>query len=112
MAFSFSTLNYKQKGLAAEIAYLFVIGILSPFAEGSANLVHAYYILLSLLRADQFVATTNDYFVLSLVPAFYNCKKALSVIYTPVAGLFSVIRIKRKIWNISRALYAFCTGRI
>jgi two-component system LytT family sensor kinase len=34
MAFSFSALNYKQKGLVAEIAYLFVIGVLSPFVAG------------------------------------------------------------------------------
>ncbi|HLY68322.1 MAG TPA: hypothetical protein VKR53_01255, partial [Puia sp.] len=34
MAFSFSALNSKQKGLVAEIAYLFVIGVLSPFGEG------------------------------------------------------------------------------
>jgi two-component system, LytTR family, sensor kinase len=34
MRFSFSALNYKQKGLVAEMAYLFVIGVLSPFGEG------------------------------------------------------------------------------
>ena len=34
MAFSFSSFNYKQKSLIAEIAYLTVIGILSPFASG------------------------------------------------------------------------------
>src|SRR5579859_4292924 len=34
MAFSFSYLNYKQKGVVAEVAYLFVIGVLSPFAVG------------------------------------------------------------------------------
>jgi len=30
----FSKLNYKQKGLIAELSYLFVIGILSPFCVG------------------------------------------------------------------------------
>lgn len=34
MQFSFSTLNYKQKSLLAEVIYLFVIGVLSPFAVG------------------------------------------------------------------------------
>ena len=34
MQFSFSTLNYKQKSLMAELIYLFVIGVLSPFAVG------------------------------------------------------------------------------
>ncbi len=34
MAFSFPSLNYKQKGLVAEIFYLAVVGLLSPFAIG------------------------------------------------------------------------------
>ncbi|HZY40124.1 MAG TPA: histidine kinase [Mucilaginibacter sp.] len=34
MSFSFSQLNYKQKGAIAEAAYLFVIGVLSPLAVG------------------------------------------------------------------------------
>ena len=34
MAFSFSKLDYKQKGLVAELSYLFVIGALSPFCVG------------------------------------------------------------------------------
>lgn len=34
MWFTFSTLNYRQKGLVAELAFLLVIGILSPFAVG------------------------------------------------------------------------------
>ncbi len=34
MSFSFSSLNYKQKSLVAEIFYLVVIGILSPFGVG------------------------------------------------------------------------------
>ncbi len=34
MPFSFSKLNYKQKSLIAEISYLLVIGVLSPFSVG------------------------------------------------------------------------------
>jgi sensor histidine kinase YesM len=34
MPFSFLSLNYKQKSWVAEILYLFVIGVLSPFAVG------------------------------------------------------------------------------
>jgi two-component system, LytTR family, sensor kinase len=34
MPFSFSNLSYKQKGIIAEFCYLFVIGVLSPFAAG------------------------------------------------------------------------------
>ncbi len=34
MPFSFSSLNYKQKSIVAEIFYLVVIGILSPFGVG------------------------------------------------------------------------------
>ncbi len=34
MSFSFSSLNYKQKSLVAEIVFLFVIGVVSPFAVG------------------------------------------------------------------------------
>ncbi len=34
MPFSFSNLSYKQKGNLAEFCYLFVIGVLSPFAAG------------------------------------------------------------------------------
>jgi two-component system LytT family sensor kinase len=34
MRFSFSALSYKQKGNLAEIIFLFVIGVLSPFATG------------------------------------------------------------------------------
>jgi two-component system LytT family sensor kinase len=56
MAFSFSALNYKQKGLVAEIAYLFVIGILSPVGVGLQTWsVHtiAYtlsYVLINILQ--------------------------------------------------------------
>jgi two-component system LytT family sensor kinase len=34
LGLSFSALNYKRKGLVAETAYLFVIGVLSPFGVG------------------------------------------------------------------------------
>lgn len=34
MRFSFSELTYRQKGILAELIYLFFIGILSPFAVG------------------------------------------------------------------------------
>jgi two-component system LytT family sensor kinase len=34
MPFSFSSLNYQQKGNVAETIFLFVIGVLSPFAVG------------------------------------------------------------------------------
>src|SRR5580698_3902432 len=34
MSFSFSSLNYKQKSLIAEVVFLFVIGVASPFAVG------------------------------------------------------------------------------
>ncbi len=34
MSFSFSSLNYKQKSLIAEVVFLFVIGVVSPFAVG------------------------------------------------------------------------------
>ena len=34
MPFSFSKLDYKQKSLTAEVSYLFVIGVLSPFCVG------------------------------------------------------------------------------
>jgi two-component system, LytTR family, sensor kinase len=34
MSLSFSKLNYKQKSLIAEISYLLVIGVLSPFSVG------------------------------------------------------------------------------
>ena len=56
MAFSFSALNYKQKSLVAEIAYLFVIGVLSPFGVGLQTWsVHtiAYslsYVLINILQ--------------------------------------------------------------
>jgi sensor histidine kinase YesM len=45
MAFSFSTLNYKQKSLVAEVLYLFVIGILSPLAVGLQNFMWFSYTL-------------------------------------------------------------------
>jgi len=34
MSFSFSSLNYKQKSLIAEVVFLFIIGVVSPFAVG------------------------------------------------------------------------------
>ena len=34
MQFSFSKLTYRQKGILAELVYLFFIGIISPFAVG------------------------------------------------------------------------------
>ena len=34
MPFSFSSLNYKQKSLVAEVVFLFIIGVVSPFAVG------------------------------------------------------------------------------
>ena len=34
MPFSFSSLNYKQKSLIAEVVFLFIIGVVSPFAVG------------------------------------------------------------------------------
>jgi two-component system LytT family sensor kinase len=34
MSFSFSLLSYKQKSLVAEVVFLFVIGVVSPFAVG------------------------------------------------------------------------------
>lgn len=35
MRFSFSSLNYKQKSLVAELSYLLFVGVISPFAVGS-----------------------------------------------------------------------------
>jgi two-component system LytT family sensor kinase len=55
MPFSFLSLNYQQKGNIAEIVFLFVIGILSPFAVGlqtfswmSLTLSYVYVCILGL----------------------------------------------------------------
>jgi sensor histidine kinase YesM len=45
MSISFSTLNYKQKNLVAEVFYLFVIGVLSPLAIGLQNFTSLSYAL-------------------------------------------------------------------
>jgi two-component system LytT family sensor kinase len=49
MSFSFSTLNYKQKSLVAEVFYLFLIGVLSPLAIGLQNFSWLSYALSYLL---------------------------------------------------------------
>jgi len=45
MPYSFSTINYKQKGLLAEALYLLVIGVLSPLAVGLQNFSSFSYTL-------------------------------------------------------------------
>jgi hypothetical protein len=45
MPFSFAKLNYKQKSVIAEVAYLLVIGVLSPLAVGLQNFSYLSYTL-------------------------------------------------------------------
>ena len=45
MLFSFSKLNYKQKGLVAEVFYLLVMGVLSPLVIGLQNFTRLNYAL-------------------------------------------------------------------
>lgn len=49
MSFSFSSLNYKQKSIVAEILYLAFIGIISPFAVGLQIFLKISFILSNVL---------------------------------------------------------------
>jgi two-component system, LytTR family, sensor kinase len=95
MAFSFSALNYKQKGLVAEIVYLFVIGVLSPFGEGlqiwSVHTI-AYslsYVLINILQFPVIILFYRWYLPATIGKKHYLLFSVLLPVYFFLYGLNS-----------------------
>lgn len=76
MRFSFSSLSYQQKNFIAEFAYLFVVGVLSPFAVGLQIFSHFSYtvslVLLNILQLPVIVLFYRVY-----LPKFIGKKSYL-----------------------------------
>lgn len=93
MAFSFSTLSYKQKGLVAEIAYLFVIGVLSPFAAGlqiwSMHTISysLCYVLINLLQLPTIILFYRWYLPFTIARKRYLLFILLLPVYFLLYGL-------------------------
>ena len=89
----FATLNYKQKSLVAEISYLFVISILSPFAVGLATwsqhtLANSFgYVVINILQLPVIILLYRWYIPITIGKKRYWLFVVLLPIYFILYGL-------------------------
>jgi two-component system LytT family sensor kinase len=93
MPFSFSNLNYEQKGLIAELSYLFVIGVLSPFCVGlqtwSVNTISysLSYVVIELLQLPVIILFYRVYLPKTVGKKRYGLFALLMPVYIVLYGL-------------------------